>query len=374
MPNADEGPGIVHSRNMSRALDKDTLQALENSEPSAAFAVISGAFNQAQAEEHTPLLEIEILPKSHILEPNTFLLQDQNALAISKFGLVQAFFEARKMFQCHHSSEEAILSANDLLAATSVMLLMDPEHLTAANARKRLICSELVVARQLELIRRDRFFVDSLLTSRLHRHTKSPTLWSHRRWLIQTARGLGMQPDVLEDLKRIVMIAGERHPKNYYGWCHARWLTGLAPVDRADKIYDLVAATKSWCFRNHTDISGWSFLMSLLMKLGGRATRIVFEETIKLAISLQWRNESPWVFLRTLAASGALMDSGLKLFQESLDSMCRKSASLVDSRVVEQTRSWYETYRWRPGAARISRGSGSSSPARESDISLPVDS
>lgn len=333
---------------MSRSLDKDTLRALGDSDSSAAFAIISRALTQAQAEG-APLMEIEILPKSHVLEPNTFLLQDGNALAISKIGLVQAFLEARKIFEGRHPSKGITLLANDLLAVTNVMLLMDPEHLTAANSRKMLICSETEVARQLDLLRRDRAFIDSLLTSRLHRHTKSPTLWSHRRWSVETGRTLGIQPDVMAYLKQIVMVAGERHPKNYYGWCHARWLTRLALKDQADyNVYDLMAATKLWCFRNHTDISGWSFLTFLLMMLDGTTTRLVFDETIRLALSLQWNTESTWVFLRALAASGTLDHSGLMLFQESLDSLlCKSSGSLELSRVVEQTKSWYETNRRR---------------------------
>lgn len=344
------GLGTVQSRKMSRALDKDTFRALGNAQPSAAFAAISGALAQAQVGEHARLLEIEILPKSHVLDTNTFLLQDENAIAISKLGLVQAFFVARKMLQGHRSGEGTTLSADNLLATTSVILLMDPEYLTAANSRKRLIASEAEVARKLQLLQRDRALMDSFLTSRLHRHTKSPTLWSHRRWLIKTSRSLGMQPNVTEELKCIVMIAGERHPNNYYGWCHARWLTELAQLDDQadDNVHDLMVATKLWCFRNHTDISGWSFLTSLLMKIGGSAIPVVFEETIKLAISLQWNNESTWVFLRTLAASGALKDSELVLFQESLNPLLRRSGSLGDDRVVEQTKSWYETYRRRP--------------------------
>lgn len=335
---------------MSRALDTDTVRALgDSNDASIAFTIISGALSPVHTEKHAPLLEIEILPKSHALEANTFVLQDDNALAISKIGLVQAFLVARKRLQDHHSTKGTTLSAHDLLATTSVILLMDPEHLTAANSRKRLIHSEVEALQQLELLRGDRFLVDSLLTSRLHRHTKSPTLWSHRRWLVETGRSLGMQLDVMEDLKRIVMVAGERHPRNYYGWCHARWLTGLTVKDHAHfDLYDLMTATKSWCFHNHTDVSGWSFLTFLLMKLDGTAIRVVFDETIKLATSLQWNNESTWVFLRTLAASGALEVTGQMLFQETLASLLCNSGSLGASRVVEQSKSWYETFQQRP--------------------------
>ncbi|CAN8103759.1 unnamed protein product [Discula destructiva] len=334
---------------MSRALSQDVLVALGQADPSAAFESISRALTRFHGAGLDVLLEIEILPKSHIIDPSTILLQEENALAISKPALVQAFLVAREMFQGHLSGKRASLSAGELLSVTSVILVMDPEHLTAANSRKRLISSESDEALQLDILRKDMYFVDSLLTSRLHRHTKSPTLWSHRRWLSKLGRGLGVQPDVAGDLKRIVMIAGERHPKNYYGWCHARWLTSLIPEhQRSDVLQGLVAATKSWCFRNHVDISGWSFLLFLLMKLDGSASSSVLSETLKLAISLPWTNESTWDFLRTLAASGALADAQLAVFEESLEALLQKPGSLGDRRVLQQTKSWYETYRWRP--------------------------
>lgn len=330
---------------MSRALNKDTLLALGRGDPAAAFDTVAKALAQSQGQTHGALLEIEILPKSHIPESGSFLLQDENALGISKAALVQAFFVARKMLQHHHSGEGARLSADDLLAVTSVILAMDPEHLTAANSRKRLIMAQSNKAMQLQLIGMDRFLVDSLLTSRLHRHTKSPTLWSHRRWLIQKAQSLGIQPSVVADLRHVVMIAAERHPKNYYAWCHARWLTDLVCDDRkADFVHDLVKATKTWCFRNHTDISGWTFLSFLLVKLEGEVGVGILDEALKLATSFGWTNESTWVFLRTLAAS-RVTDSEVVCFQESLELLFSRSKRADDRRVEEQTSHWFKTYR-----------------------------
>lgn len=314
---------------------------------SAAYEAISKALTQATGEGDGRLLEIEILGKSHPLEPGAFLLKEENALAISRLGLVQAFFVARLMLQGHVSGSGDALSPDQLLAATDVILLMDPEYLTAANSRKRLLCPTST-PRALELIRKDKFFIDSLLTSRLHRHTKSPTLWSHRRWLVQTGRRHGIQPEVVEDLKQILIVAGERHPRNYYAWCHARWLMGYTGRDQEDRaLRDAVDVVKGWCFRNHTDVSGWSFLSFLLARLDETARFSVLEETCKFAISFQWANESTWVFLRALAASGAVGDRGMGLFQETMDSSLKKCESSRDRRVVERAKSWCETYRRR---------------------------
>lgn len=332
---------------MSRAVNKSVAEALSNSDPTAAYEAISKALTEHEGQ-HGELLELEILGKSHPLDPGTFLLQDGNAIAVSKYGLVQAFFVARKILQ-RHISAESTLSSDGLLAVTSVVLLMDPEHLTAANARKRLAVSAGAASEGclLEAIERDRFFVDSLLTSRLHRHTKSPTLWSHRRWLVETAARHGVRRNVAESLEKVVMVAGQRHPRNYYAWCHARWLTNNMPGGQHGQdchvIRGLLGPTKRWCFRNHTDISGWSYLYFLLAKLDAAEATAVLEEAAKLAVSFQWTNESTWVFLRTLAASGNMGEKAAAIFHETRAALLEKtgdSEGAARALVVSQT--WFE--------------------------------
>lgn len=332
---------------MSRAVNKSVAEALSNSDPDAAYEAISKALTGHEGQ-HGELLEVEILGKSHPLEPGTFLLQDGNAIAVSKYGLVQAFFVARKIFQRHISAENT-LSSDGLLAVTSVVLLMDPEHLTAANARKKLAVSAGAASeeRLLEAIERDMFFVDSLLTSRLHRHTKSPTLWSHRRWLVETAARHGAQHNVAESLEKVVMVAGQRHARNYYAWCHARWLTNNRPEVQDGQedpvLRELLEPTKRWCFRNHTDISGWSYLHFVLAKLDVAKASAVFEEAAKIAVSLQWTNESTWVFLRTLAASATMGEKEVMLFRDTMAALLEKSGnSEGGSRALVMAQTWFE--------------------------------
>lgn len=332
---------------MSRAVNKSVAEALSNSDPTAAYEAISKALTEHEGQQGE-LLEFEILGKSHPLQPGTFLLQDGNAIAVSKYGLVQAFFVARKILQ-RHLSTESILSSDCLLAVTSVVLLMDPEHMTAANSRKRLAVAAGAASkdRLLEAIERDRFFVDSLLTSRLHRHTKSPTLWSHRRWLIETAARHGVRHNVDESLEKVVMIAGQRHPRNYYAWCHARWLTNnmLGGQDGQEDhiLRELLEPTKRWCFRNHTDISGWSYLSFLLAKLDAAESSAVFEEAAKLATSLQWTNESTWVFLRTLAASERVGEKEATLFRDTREALLQKTGgSESAARALVMAQTWFE--------------------------------
>ncbi|KAF4971018.1 hypothetical protein FZEAL_9940 [Fusarium zealandicum] len=298
---------------MSRALDETVKEALEHGDHRSVFDEISTVLTKPSGE----LIEIELLGKSHILDPSSTILQDGNAIAVPKLRLVQAFLVARKYF-IQYMGRSGSIPTDDVLKATAVMLLMDPEHLTAANTRKRLIQKASTEQDTKELLEREKHLVDSLLTSRLHRHTKSPTLWSHRRWLMDQFRLHQLDVSAEDDLRRIIAISGERHPRNYYAWCHARYLVNTfvsTSPDAQEALLRMITTTQKWCFAHHDDISGWQFL-AFLLERRPVDTSSTFCETLKLAGSFKWRNESIWYFLRHLAAvRTGLGDSDLEEFE-----------------------------------------------------------
>ncbi|KAL0471013.1 hypothetical protein QR685DRAFT_271629 [Neurospora intermedia] len=343
---------------MSRALDKATAAALKAGNSQTAYDTISSVLVSLPSDG---LLEIEILGKEVPLPEGTHVLQDGFAVGVSKLGLVQAFLVARRILKDHIQGISQ--TDQDLSAATAVILLMDPEFLTAANTRKRLIRRHVAASQggdkrsEIQMVLdKEKRFLDSLLTSRLHRHTKSPTLWNHRRWLVETsASSLGVSVDVTGDVTNIVFVAGERHPRNYYAWCHARILTDLAEQqadNHDDHVKGLLDAVKKWCFRNHTDISGWSFLFHLLDRYCRDATIMssTFTQVLDMSRSLHLTNESVWVFLRTLAASGIVDGNAqaqfITLGQELLQKASAEQHS-PDEQVLRSTLDWYETYRRR---------------------------
>ncbi|KAL0941228.1 uncharacterized protein CTRU02_203991 [Colletotrichum truncatum] len=331
---------------MSRALDKHVIAALKQGDHEKIFDDIAGLFEKRRDEY---LLEIEILGRSHPLGPDETFLRDGNAVAVHKLRLVQAFLVARQILQKHLT--DGSMQADKLRSATSVLLLMDPEHLTAANTRKRLLRKELSSEGDVaSALTQEKWFVDSLLTSRLHRHTKSPTLWSHRRWLLQQFREAGLAVAVQQDVEAIVMIAGERHPRNYYAWTHARWLAKafLTPSEH-DGLVSLIHSVKKWAFRHHIDISGWSFLAHLLeetqRKNNDETFLSVFKETLELVESLQWTNESVWWFLRTVGSSTALGLAGreeLIKVEEKLEAITAEGS--MELNVLRSARKWSDVY------------------------------
>ncbi|KAI1132156.1 hypothetical protein F5Y10DRAFT_6339 [Nemania abortiva] len=325
---------------MSRSLDKNILSELKTEDPRPAYRDLSRLFTNLP---ESGLLEIEFLGQSHQLEPGVNFLQDGNAIAIPKLRLVQAFFVARQILQEHlHTASQTIIS--DVVAATSILLLMDPEHLTAANIRKRALSASGHLTQA--ALKREQQFVDTLLTARLHRHTKSPTLWSHRRWLVATCWTLAIPIDIRYDIQNVIMVAGERHPRNYVAWQHARFLLDHDSNLAATVAFDV----KAFCLRNHSDISGWAFLSDCITRIQDTETRrsacsSILEDALSIAESFRWTNESAWVFLRTIVAREPVNEQESKRFTTTNAEL---SAKLPHSSpqwlIMEKARQWRDKY------------------------------
>lgn len=287
-------------------------------------------------------LELDILPSSYPPEIHS----DSLSVALPKPLLASLFLTARQIFLSYLSLQRTPCDQNEdnrkdqapcktkatgsnspsyaaALDSTLVILLWDPNHLTAANFRKKNLLS-LQICRStslenngvlLEALTAELHYLTSLLTSPLPKHTKSSTLWSHRLFLLRTfgpeilqihsltglstyttpSPELHSQPATLWNRElSIILTAGERHPRNYYAWNYARQLLDtLASRDdafpktekrawetlgmemRSCLVEDSVAAVQKWCFAHPRDISGWAFLAFLLRELHDDGTSII---------------------------------------------------------------------------------------------------
>lgn len=223
--------------------------------------------------------------------------------------------------------------ANAILEATMVVLLVAPEHLTAANIRKRnllalhdstiktdycsseapLESSDFCSALQLELN-----FVNSLLTSPLHKHAKSPTLWSHRRWLVMKF----MQDDaglILNEFD-IVSRAAVQHPRNYPAFDYLRRLITLLTtshnpclevMDLAEALRNIRGKAHTLALRYPSDTSIWAFWQYIssttVVHVKNTDDSTIVEhtvsQTLEMALRLRWRGEAVWGCLRCALAS-----------------------------------------------------------------------
>lgn len=346
---------------MSRAIEKEIAASLDDGDHDRVFSEISQALTQHAGPE---LLEIEILGRSHPVPAEHAVLRDHNAIGVPKLRLVQAFIVARDILRRHPVNCKVITPEETmkLNAATAVLLLMDAEHLTAANTRKRILLTTLASTDHGDskgcqsYLEREKVFVDSLLTSRLHRHTKSPNLWSHRRWLMEQYRASQLPVDVLASM-HIVTTSGERHPRNYYAWCHARWLVqtfrdDLQETERRRTLWEHVV---SWSYSHHDDVSGWSFLDHLGTRgIGGGdddcddARLTTFSRTLDLVAKFGWTNESVWWYLRTTAAEIPLSPIDCDAFRSVYRNLLRIAQDASDGRdakVLDSAWHWYEQNR-----------------------------
>lgn len=156
-------------------------------------------------------------------DPNPPLLTDGANIAIAKQFLIKAFVSANATFTSflQHSPDPllwSVVDAKTLLDASLIMLLAGAENLTAINTRRKIIIrffdglSLAAVVTPEEEVR----FLDGVLTSQLAKHNKSPSLWYHRRWLVERY-GVGVLGEYgLAGEMRIVEKSGEVHLGNYH--------------------------------------------------------------------------------------------------------------------------------------------------------------
>jgi hypothetical protein len=163
------------------------------------------------------------------------------------------------------------IAATRLQCLTKVILLFDPEHLTAINTRysslppkyrKRLIQKQIITPAP------ELHFLNIIFTSPLPRHAKSFTLWTHRRFVIDHLCLQMPWVPPLQDEMRIILRAAETHPKNYHAWTYARYIWQFLwehPNPEANwQLPQLNHRISTWCKSNVSDISGWMFYLWFL--------------------------------------------------------------------------------------------------------------
>ena len=244
-------------------------------------------------------------------------------------------------------------AAEEAMTATQVILLFDPEYITAANFRKkrflRLADSQCISKspKLTGLIKNELMYLETLFTSPLHRHTKSPTLWHHRRWLVkqyfneicQVYNRTKMVPAGEKGAYKwlwmkeldVVMRSGDRHPNNYYAWTYARWLLDFLTknypmgADGSDEnlAQDSAQEILNWCLGHPTDISGWSFLLHLFQRLptDPLLQTSLFKKVWDFTCKLSWDGEALWWFIRTVLATRDLLPASLRqqYFQHTVE-------------------------------------------------------
>ena len=287
------------------------------------------------------LLEVAILPSSSHPGIQYDHKSNPRAVGIPKRTGLACFLHARRLFFSHieaisvtrsgKNGAYAVSSAErtQILQSTAVMLVWEPNHLTAINWRRRVMQQLLQATPASEYLglgerarRAELIFLESLLTSPMSQHAKSSLLWAYRLQLLRPSElshgdmalvdPSGCSVSV-EDVWRIelsiVMKAGERHPKNYYAWEYARQVYRLliADTNRENKVFrETLVDCHQWCLMHPTDISGWAFLASRLQQqpdtsLAGKEVSRILAKTKDFAETFGMKGESVTWFFRTMS-------------------------------------------------------------------------
>lgn len=293
-------------------------------------------------------LELDILPS--ISPPQ--ILHDPPALALPKSLLVACYISARNIFLSYTTvpQNKSTTEEEKALKATRVIQLYDPTHISAANFRKRWLLrfserdgDEVGKEEGKKAVREELCWLESLLTSPLPKHAKAETLWAQRGWVVWRffdtvvdedalgagggERGNGCRMGRLWERElRIVMKAGETHPRNYHAWEYARRLFGSLFLGRYGAILGLrgrkicweesVKKVHKWCLMHPRDVSGWTFLVFLLRKVledenkdwvdvkkSAEVVRVLWE-TREFVRKYDWKGESVEWFLKAVDILG----------------------------------------------------------------------
>jgi protein prenyltransferase alpha subunit repeat-containing protein len=196
-----------------------------------------------------------------------------------------------------------------------VILLFDPEYLTAANFRKKRLLEIKMMSPESfpEACSQELYFLNSILTSPLHRQSKSPTLWFHRWWLLNQMLEEPQDSGRLVESEMLAIFkSAERHANNYYAWQHARRLISAFSKPSAHGLADLTGIpdkVKAWCLSNPSDISGWTFLAYILREtmVDTSITCKIIESVMEFVANTGWKKEAVWVFMREIGRDPSIL-------------------------------------------------------------------
>ncbi|OAV92665.1 hypothetical protein PTTG_04983 [Puccinia triticina 1-1 BBBD Race 1] len=296
--------------------------------------MMDGARLSAQLDEllsSQPITRLEISPSG--LPPaaenahHPFLLCGADQLAIPQKPLALIYAHASQRFHRLYdaSKTEDPHTARDAFQLTRLLLIQNPDHLTALSVRRKLIIPQHPdrLPSELELTR--------LLLS-IPSHAKSTALWFHRRWALHhlfpptptTGRPGSEAADLiyrpLAELPAPLVQAElefslttcELYPRNYYAWFHRKWLV-YQLVHSADQSAtaadEALEAERARILRfvrlhprDHSAANYISFLLSCSIAQPGP----LFIRSCHAAFAAYPEYESSWALLKALVLSNTL--------------------------------------------------------------------
>lgn len=165
-----------------------------------------------------------------------------------------------------------------------------------------------------EAVEEELWWVETLVRSPLcGKHAKSSWVWAHRGWVLRefatevswdgyAGEAGGEAAAFVKRELEIVMVAGERHARNYHAWEYARQVVRMAGGRLGAEAWEeAVGMVHRWCLMHPRDISGWAFLVFILDQSVDvdRVAMDVFRKTRHFVKKFHWKGESIEWFLKS---------------------------------------------------------------------------
>lgn len=214
---------------------------------------------------------VEVLRRGQIIEYDIqpildspgelFRIEQEKYLLINKLLLKTLYFKWRAEFLADR--QHSTLDSNSLDQLTRLILIVNPNLLTAWSCRKQLLIDSLNKNQSTYIDFNGELDFSKLV---LMKHFKCEQAYVHRRWLLRVFSSMVEQKLVLSELELIVSYLSRKIKSNYYCWTYFNWLLQL--LDGATLLnYYSVSQFEQVLFTNPSDFCVFNSRLQLVKRI-----------------------------------------------------------------------------------------------------------
>lgn len=205
---------------------------------------------------HGQIIEYDLQP---ILDSpgELFRIEQEKYLLINKLLLKSLYFKWRAEFLADR--QHSTLDSNSLDRLSRLILIVNPNLLTAWSCRKQLLIDSSKNQSTSIDFKGELDFCKLVLM----KHFKCEQAYVHRRWLLRVYSSMVEQNLVLSELELIVSCLSRKIKSNYYCWTYFNWLLQL--LDGATLLnYYSVSQFEQVLFTNPSDFCVFNSRLQLV--------------------------------------------------------------------------------------------------------------
>ncbi|XP_054713327.1 protein prenyltransferase alpha subunit repeat-containing protein 1-like [Uloborus diversus] len=214
-----------------------------------------------------PLIdEFDILPVHESTRNTCPVIHIEHKVALEDWCVKHVYVYAYSNFFSWRKKPHKI-DPDNLLIWTCAILLINPEIETVWNARKELLCQNLLQPSD------ELRFTEIVLS----RKPKSSQVFAHRKFVLLELRKKSqvsscILQQVIEHEFFVCTRVASLYPNNYYAWCHRSWLMQEILHLCVKIISEELLEVEHWITSHISDYSGFHYRQFLISSLRKRST------------------------------------------------------------------------------------------------------